>query len=206
METGIDFLDQTRLGFDSRLLIAAFLQALDFKAQARILAVNGSQNFAIVERVTVQALLFVEMGTGYDGIYQVAFILHEAQRPLEVRFIGMQVERFAKDADTFVEVGLVFYPAIHGGDESGEILALMFLNVVLECLKNGVVGVFGQVGFASSPGFGKVVLREMLARLGVSGVHRIVLGADLVVEALVVRAALAIDRVGSFAVEFQDYA
>src|SRR5580704_6723686 len=67
-----------------------------------------------------------------------------------------------------------------------------------------MVGIFGEISFAEHDGFFEIVLGDTLTGLGVSRVHGVMLGADLVVEALISGAAFRVGHVGSAAVEIEN--
>ena len=104
MQTGIDLFDQARFGFDASLLVAPFLQTFHFKRQPGILAVDGAQDFPVVQRIAVRALLFVKVGARDDGVDQIALILHQPQRAFKVRFSGMKIESLAQNVHALVEI------------------------------------------------------------------------------------------------------
>ena len=128
------------------LLVAPLLQALDFKLQSRILAVDRAQNFPIVQRIAERSLLFVQVRAGNDGIHQIALVLHQPQRALEMRFAGMLIERLAQNIDALVQIGLGLDLPVDRSDEGRQFLPLLLLDVVSEGLKNRVVRILGQIG------------------------------------------------------------
>ena len=64
-------------------------------------------------------------------------------------------------------------------------LPLLFLDVVLESLKDGIARILCKIGLATFASLAEVVLSEEPARLGIRGVHRVVFGTDLVVKRLI---------------------
>ena len=96
---------------------------------------------------------------------------------------------------------------VDGGDQSRHLLPLLLFNVIAQRLEDRVVRILGQVRLACrAPALAKLSVRQLLARLGVGGVHGVVLGAHFVVETLVARAAFAIDRIRRLAVQLQHHA
>jgi hypothetical protein len=68
MQTGVNLFDQTGFGFDTDLLVASLLQALNFKRQSRILAINRAQDLPIVQGITERGLFFVEVRPRDDRV------------------------------------------------------------------------------------------------------------------------------------------
>ncbi len=136
------------------LLVAPLLQALNFKRQSRILAVDRAQDFPIVQGIAERCLFFVKVRPGDDRVDQVALVLHQTQRAFKMRLSGMLIQRLAQNVHALVQVRLAFDLAIHGSDESGEFLPLVLLDVVFQGLKDGVVRVLDQVRLAGSHGPG----------------------------------------------------
>ena len=91
MQTGIDLFHQPGFRFTAGLLLATFLQPLDFKLQSRILAVNRAQNFPIIERIAERTFLFVMVRSRNDGVHQIALVFDQPQGALEMSFVGMQI-------------------------------------------------------------------------------------------------------------------
>jgi hypothetical protein len=78
MNAGINLLYDMCLGFCTSLLLAPFLQTLDFKLQSRILTIDGTQDLPVVESVAEGALFFVKMRAANDGVHQVTLVLNQA--------------------------------------------------------------------------------------------------------------------------------
>ena len=143
------------------------------------------------------------MGARCDRIHEIALVLYQAQSALEMRLAGMLLKSFAQNADTLVQVRLDLNLSIDLGDQGRQFLPLLLLDVIAEGLKYRIGRILRQIGLAGGDGFGKIAIRELLARLRVSGVHRIVLGTHFVIKALVAGATFAIDGVGCFAVKLE---
>src|SRR5580704_5343507 len=205
MQAGIDLLDQLGFCLDAGLLLASFLQALDFKLQAGILTVNGAQNFPIIEGVAERILLFMMVSAGNDRVHQIALVFHQAQGALEVGFIRMQVERLLQNVDALIQIGLGFDLTVYGSHKGRQLLPLLFFSVILERLKNRVGGILGQISVTGCERLAEIMFRQLFARLGVRRVHGIVLRAHLVVKALIRSAAFGAGNIGSAAVQFQNY-
>ena len=71
LDLAIDLLGPAHFGFVAHLLTAAFGEPFDLEFQARILAVNGAQDFPLPERLAELCLLFQTPRLGDDGVDQV---------------------------------------------------------------------------------------------------------------------------------------
>src|SRR6266536_3975403 len=140
MQARIDLLDQLGSGFDAGLLIAALLQTFDFKLQPGILAINGSQDFPIVERITKGSLLFVQVGARDDRVYEIALILHEVKSTFKMCFTRMLLQGLTKNTDAFIKVRLRFNLTIDLRNQRRQILPLLLFDVIAESLKNRIGG------------------------------------------------------------------
>src|SRR5229473_6308882 len=118
----------------------------------------------------------------------------------------MEIERLAQNINPLLEIRFSLYLTIERGNESGELLPLLFLDVVLESLENCIARILGQVSLTGVHGLAEIVLGEVSPRLSIGGVHGVVFRAHLVVEALVVGATLAIDGIRGAPVEIEHHA
>jgi len=135
----------SRVSIRYGLLIAPFLQALDFKGQSWILVVDGSQNFPVIQRIAVRSLFFVKMCTRDDGVDQVALILHQPQSAFKMRFSGIQFEGLTQNVHALIEIRFRLHLTIDRGDESRKVLPLLLLDVVAKSLKDGIVRILSQI-------------------------------------------------------------
>ena len=176
-----------------RVLVCPILaDALDFEIEAGISGVNGADDLPLVERLIELLALFVKLGLGDDGLHQIAFILDEAERSREVFFRGILAGGFFQDGDTEIEIRFLIDAAVGFGDEGGELLPLPLLDIELEGLKEGVVGIAGEVLLAERERAREIFSIQLAARLFVGVLQIVVLAADLVVEAVRGRSGLLI--------------
>src|SRR5579863_1493940 len=117
----------------------------------------------------------------------------------------MLLQGFFQNVHAFIKVSLGLHLPVDGGNERRKLLPLLLFNVVLERLKERVVWILRQVGFAGGERLAEVSVAEMLLGLDIRGVHRVMFGADLVVKALVGGATLRSRSIGGAPVQFQDH-
>ena len=151
MQAGVDLFDQARLGFDSDLLVASLLQALDFEVQSGILAVNRAQDFPIVEGIAERRLLFVKVGPGDDRVDQVALVLHQPQRALKVGFAGMQIQRFFRMFTRLSRSGSASTCRSTEAMNAESSCRCLLLDVVFQRLENGIVRILDQISLDRRP-------------------------------------------------------
>ena len=76
-----------------------------------------------------------------DRVDQLALAFEERQQMAEVGLIRVVGDRLAQQIDLGFEIGLRVETAIDVGDEPGQLLALLFVDVELERLEQRMAGI-----------------------------------------------------------------
>ncbi len=106
-------------------------------------------------------------------------------RRLKCSSFGYSRQGLAKQVDLRLEIRFGLEPTVDVSDEGRELLALLIFDVELERLKERVPGIPREEVSTYLERASKRPVGEVSPCVGVPGVDRVVLGADLVVEALI---------------------
>ena len=119
----------------ARVLLETLLQPLLLELEAWVRAVNGLQRFEVADRFLNEAALLMNARPLDDRVDQLALAFKERQQVGEVGLVRVVGHGLAQQIDLRFEVGLRVEAAVDVGDKTGQLLALLFVDVELERLE-----------------------------------------------------------------------